>query len=404
MIDKFFGLLISLISGIYIASNLGPENYGILTYAIAIASLYSIINTLGIEGYSVKKISNNPTNLNRIIRLRFITSIFMVVFVIIHINSTTEDLTTNLLTLCFSLALFFNFLDTTDYFYQSNDVFIKGVIIRIIWNSISLFLKVLIIYYELGLVYFGFAAILASIFSFVLWYIYSPKKLVQKTQFDEISFSEILPLALSGLVVLIINNIDKIYLMKFFGSKEVGIISMGFNLVNAIYFIVPSVCSALYIKIIDSKKINHNAYENAMTLSYRIVIFMSVCLYFITPYLTNFCIKYILGSEYKDILDYINFIALLTSLNGIVLISSYWIIIENLNSLSFARNLLNLLLIIAALIFIEFADVYSFLKLLLISKIFAIFFIIFLSKRMRKNIKYIFDSINISKHLIWAKK
>jgi len=179
---------------------------------------------------------------------------------------------------------------------------------------------------------------------------------------------------------------------------------MGFNLVNAIYFIVPSVCAALYIKIIDSKKINHNAYENAMTLSYRIVIFMSACLYFITPYLTNFCIKYILGFEYKDILDYINLIALLTSLNGIVLISSYWIIIENLNSLSFARNSLNLLLIIAALIFIEFANVYSFLKLLLISKIFAIFFIIFLSKRMRINIKYIFDSINITKHLIWAKK
>ncbi|MBS8271819.1 flippase, partial [Halomonas litopenaei] len=60
--DKVLRMSVGLFVGIWIARYLGPEQFGILSYAMAFSGLFGALAALGLNGVVVRDIVRDPAN------------------------------------------------------------------------------------------------------------------------------------------------------------------------------------------------------------------------------------------------------------------------------------------------------------------------------------------------------
>ena len=58
--ERVLRITISLFVGIYVARYLGPERYGMLSYALSFVWLFSALASLGLDDILVRELVNNP--------------------------------------------------------------------------------------------------------------------------------------------------------------------------------------------------------------------------------------------------------------------------------------------------------------------------------------------------------
>ena len=59
MVEKIFRSVMLLVVGAYVARYLGPGQFGLLSYAISFAALFSTISTLGLDSIVVRELVKN---------------------------------------------------------------------------------------------------------------------------------------------------------------------------------------------------------------------------------------------------------------------------------------------------------------------------------------------------------
>lgn len=70
--DKILRVGVGLIVGVWVARYLGPENFGLLSYATAFASMFGIVASLGLDGIVVREIVRNPSHKDEILGTAFL--------------------------------------------------------------------------------------------------------------------------------------------------------------------------------------------------------------------------------------------------------------------------------------------------------------------------------------------
>src|SRR5512138_2837849 len=63
--DKIIRMGAGLLVGVWVARYLGPDRFGLLSYAGAFAALFGSIATLGLDGIVVRNIVRNPESRDR---------------------------------------------------------------------------------------------------------------------------------------------------------------------------------------------------------------------------------------------------------------------------------------------------------------------------------------------------
>lgn len=71
MADRVLRMIIGLVVIVWVARYLGPENFGLLNYSIAFASLFLAFATLGLDNIVIREIVNNPESTEEIIGSAF---------------------------------------------------------------------------------------------------------------------------------------------------------------------------------------------------------------------------------------------------------------------------------------------------------------------------------------------
>src|SRR6185295_9435001 len=69
--DRILRIGIGLVVGVWIARYLGPERYGLFSYAGAFVALFSIFATLGLDGIVVRELVNDPARSEEILGTAF---------------------------------------------------------------------------------------------------------------------------------------------------------------------------------------------------------------------------------------------------------------------------------------------------------------------------------------------
>ena len=73
--ERILRMAVSLFVGIYVARYLGPENYGLLSYANSFVGIFVALATLGLDDIVVRELVKNPEQREELLGTSFLLKI-----------------------------------------------------------------------------------------------------------------------------------------------------------------------------------------------------------------------------------------------------------------------------------------------------------------------------------------
>lgn len=348
LFDKIYRMGLGLIITIIIARHLGPENFGILNYALAIIALTTTIGSLGLNNIVVRQLVHNKEDSNITLGTSFVLQLlgglisFLLVFLIVNIFRPNEP-TLNIVIAILGASILTKSTDTARYWYESRVDSKYIVIADNLSFTIFAIIKLFLVITEGDIVLFAwtiFGEILFASIMIMIIYLKQTNSLIQwrfKIREAKNLLSSSWPLILSGLAGTLYMRIDQIMLGQMLGDKEVGIYSAAVRLSEMWYFIPAIVISSTFPHLIKTRQSNAKSYYKNLKMLFDAMSIASICIAIPTTLLSDLIIFYLYGKNYElaSQVLIIHVWSCVFVFSGTV--SSRWFIAENLQRFSFYR-------------------------------------------------------------------
>lgn len=285
LFGKVFSLGISFITSIYVIRHLGPSNYGLLTFSVSFVSLFSFIASLGVDSVLYRELSKDISKKDELIGtalfLKVIASCVAILAIWVTMFLTNTDAVTKLLIAINSCTLLFASFTVIGYYFQAK--------VQAQYQAISLIgvtlilntLKVLVLYFNKGMIYFAFVLfleyILYALFTFY-FYSRSGNRLRDLTVKSTIAYSllkDSWPLMLSSAFIIIYTRIDQVMLKFITTDFNVGIYDAAARISEVWYFIPALIISSVFPAIINAQKVDEAMFTGRLTKLYSVLFYMS---------------------------------------------------------------------------------------------------------------------------------
>ncbi|WP_257144492.1 flippase, partial [Bacillus thuringiensis] len=309
ILEKIFQLILGLVVGIWTARYLGPSNYGILNYGASFIAFFSVICSLGLENVIIKYFVDYPRKNNIIlfsaIIIRFVTSIIsiLVICLIVSITHYDEKLVIAVITLQ-SLALIFNSLDTIDYWFQSRLMSMYVVIAKSVTRFIVSIWKVYLLISNASLQLFALSSsIEAMILGVILLVVYFKKNPINfsfSKYYSKELFLNGYHFILSGLLVTLFTQMDRIMLGNLIGQESVGIYSVASNIATLWYFVPLAVINSARPIILKMKQISIVEYQEKLKQLYAFIFWLGLLVSLFITVCSNLIIQTLYGQQYIE--------------------------------------------------------------------------------------------------------
>jgi O-antigen/teichoic acid export membrane protein len=281
------------------------------SYAIAFASIFGVIATLGLDSIVVRDLVNHPENRSGILGTTFILKIvagigtYFLIFIssyAIHIDNPQAHWLISII----SLGLIFQAWDTIDFWFQSEvqskyTVFAKSTAFILV--SLS---KVILILVKAPLIAFAWAAV-AEIFigSLGLTITYlrrdiSVKKLRYSRQLASQLIRDSAPLIFSGIMIMLYMRIDQIMLASMASEREVGLYAAAVRLAEAWYFIPSVIVPSIFPNLLATRQQDEKAFYTKLQSLYNTMAIIAYAISIPTMLLSSWIIHIFFGPGYSD--------------------------------------------------------------------------------------------------------
>ena len=121
--ERVFRMVVALFVGVYVARYLGPERFGLLSYAMSFVGLFMALPTLGLDGIMVRELVKTPERRDELLGAAFWLKLgraaLMWVGIAAAIPFTKNDAETNLLIAIIAFAAIFQAVNVIDFNYQA---------------------------------------------------------------------------------------------------------------------------------------------------------------------------------------------------------------------------------------------------------------------------------------------
>jgi len=352
--ERVTRLLVTFFVGVYIIRYLGPDEFGLLSYATSFVGLFSAFATLGLESILVRELVKNPerrdTFLGSVFTLRIIGAFIAIALISIAVIFSADDLFTIILIFIIAASTLFQTFNVIDSYFQARVLAKYSVYMQSSSMIITSGLKVLLIIFEYPLVYFAIVTTIESIvLSFGYAFVYKLQNLsIFKWRFNKeiaIQFlKDAWPLILSGLAIAIYLKIGQIMIKKMLSNEEVGYYAAAVRLCEAWYFIPMAVTTSLYPAIVNAKKVSEVLYLNRLQKLYDIMAWISIGIAIPVTIFSELIVKVLLGAEYLPSAPVLTIYIWAGVPTFLGVATSQFLITENLTLFSFYRTLIGMIL------------------------------------------------------------
>ncbi|HIQ27394.1 MAG TPA: flippase, partial [Sulfurovum sp.] len=348
--EKILRMIVGLFVGIWVARYLGPEQFGLLSYAQSFVGLFTAIATLGLDGIVVRELVKDESRSNELIGtafwLKLMGAFSVLVFLAIAVNFTSNDTQANTLVFIIASATIFQSFNVVDFYFQSKVMSKYVVYANIISLFISSIVKIVLILNQAPLIAFAWVVLFDS-FVLAMGYLYfymknnstfSIKNLTFKRETAVSLLRDSWPLILSALIVSIYMRIDQVMIKEMLNTQEVGYYSAAVRLSESWFAIGVIVCNSLFPAIINSKKETEEFYYKRIQNLFLFLIIIAYILSIFVYFLSNLIILFLYGKEYINasaVLSIHMFSAIFVYLG---VSSGRWLIIENKSILNLYRT------------------------------------------------------------------
>jgi len=363
MFEHICRLGIGLFVSVFVARCLGPNDFGILSYALSITAFLGTFVYLGLGGIVVRDIVKKRDETGLLLGSSFALkmagaclSYALILILVFWLNSPKVE---TYVLLIIGASLLFRPVGTIDFWFQSRieskySVFGKGIAFLLASSGKLLLVLAgasVVAFATVGLLEFAIAAImLVAVYWYKgqkvrSWMIQVPKML------DLIKQSWVL--ILSSFLALIYLKMDQIMLRWMVGTAEVGIYSVAVRFSEVWYFIPSAIAISIFPKLVEIRRKDKKRYERKLQQGFDILFALSLPIALVMTFVGTPVIRHLYGLEYEragSILAIHIWAGVFIFMRALF---SKWIIMENLLVFSVFSNglgavvnvILNLLLI-----------------------------------------------------------
>lgn len=273
MLERLVNMTIRFFVGVWVVRYLGPENYGVYSYALSFTGVFVAFVTLGLDNIVVRNLSREGSEEGKILGtalLLRIGSAIVTMGVVAAIVLTVNDRwLTQLAVLIVSGHLIFKASDVFDLWFQSQIKSKYPVRIRI--AAITLYCGGQVGFILLGLPVLAFVGLYVVQIALQAGGTYLIYRWVRGSErpdwrFDWWTAKSMLndswPLIFASLSIAVYMKIDQVMLGQMSGEEAVGIYATAVKLSEMWYFIPTAIAGSVFPKIVSSK-------ENATRSVYR---------------------------------------------------------------------------------------------------------------------------------------
>lgn len=305
--EKVAQMVLSVFVGALSARYLGPSNYGLISYASSLMSFFMSLCTLGINSVIVKELIDKPEKqgeaLGSSIGLRLISSTFSAIMVIcISFVIDYGQWETIAVVAISSISLLFHSIDTVNRWFQAQYKSKVIAIAAFVAYVVTAAYKILLLILEKSVLWFAFANTVDYIALAIVLLAAYKKHNGQRFTFSFRRGFSILSKSyhyiLSGLMVSIYGQTDKLMLKHMLNEADVGFYATATVLCNVWTFVLSAIIDALYPEIVQAHKKDQKLFEKRNRQLYAIVFYVSVSVSLLFLVFGKLAVHILYGAEY----------------------------------------------------------------------------------------------------------
>ena len=313
-IDKILRMGVGLFVGVWVARYLGPEQYGLLNYALSFVALFAAIATLGFNGIVVRDLINYPESANTTLGSAFVSRLVGGLVAVLLISSSvvwvrSGDPLSQFIVIIISFGLVFKSTEVVKYWFESQ---VQSRYCVWVENAVFLFLaavKVGLIVGKAPFIAFIWVVLVEAILiavGLMAVYVVKRGKLRQwkpKWKRSMELLKDSWPLIASGLTIMIYMRIDQIMLGEMAGDEAVGLYAAAVS-ISEIWFFIPMIISAsVFPSIIRSSKQNNKVYYDNLQRLYDFLVWVAIVIAVAVHFLGEWIVLLLFGDQFKAASD-----------------------------------------------------------------------------------------------------
>lgn len=349
--DKILRMGVGVLVWVWIARYLGPEQFGLVNFALAFTGLFGAVAGLGLQGIVVRDLLRDPESASLTLGTAALLQIIggVVTFLLI-LGSIAylrpEDSLARSVVAILGAIMMFKASEIAVYWFESQ-VQSKYTV----WVQNSVFavfaaLKGVMILQGASIFAFVWAMLCeAAVVAFILLFVMS----LRGPRLASLAFSfahaktllkDSWPLFLAAAAITVYVKTDQIMLGQMIGDESVGIYGAAVRISEAWYFVPVVIVSSLLPTILDAQKRGKELYYEKIQYLYDLMVIISLSVALPMTFLAAPLIRLLFGADYAEagIVLVIHIWATVFVSLGVA--SSTWFLAENRLMLSLQRTLL----------------------------------------------------------------
>jgi O-antigen/teichoic acid export membrane protein len=350
MADKVLRLIVGLFVGVYVARYLGPEQFGILSFAMSFVALFGAFAGLGLDGIVVRNAVQNPENRDELLGtafgLRILGGMILLAAVYGAVRLTNSDSLTRLMVMIIALGQMFQAFQVIEFYFQSQVLARLASIAGMAGLLTSAAIKLGLIWSDAPLVWFAWVVLAENgIKEIGLAILYTRQRFPLRLWRFRLKQAKVLlrdswPLIFSGLAVMIYMRIDQVMINQMIDHEAVGQYAAAVRLSEVWLFITVAVTQSVMPCIVKSKAFSERIYLQRILNLYRFLITIALLISSLVFLFSHKIVVILFGPNYHVtpyILDIYIWSTVFVYMNNV---SWQWFINENLQFIASLRLLL----------------------------------------------------------------
>jgi O-antigen/teichoic acid export membrane protein len=350
--ERVVNMTIRFFVGVWVVRYLGPEQYGVYSYALSFVGLFTAISTLGLDNIVIRNLSSEEWAEGEVMgtafTLRMVAGVLTMGAVGATVLSVNDDWTTQLAVLVVSGQLVFKSADVFKLWFKSEikskyPVWVRSGVVMV--NSATQVAFIL-----LGLPVLAFLVLyliqsgLKAGGTFLMYQVVSGEGgqgWAFRWSAAQTMMKDAWPLIFAGLSVAVYMKIDQVMLGEMVGNSAVGIYATAVKISELWYFIPTAVAGSVFPKIVSSKEnASEEVYRERMQAFYDAVAILGYLIIVPVALSAGPLVKLLFGAEYIES-SYILRIHIWSFLFvALGVARGKWLIAENLTKFSMLAALL----------------------------------------------------------------
>ena len=349
-----YGLKIvsALLVSVYVARYLGPENFGVLSYALAIVAVFMVISRLGMESILVRDLSRHfdqqQAYLGTAFSLMILTAVLGVVILGALVFLIEEDYATRLYVWVISIGMIFQSFLAIDYNFQAQIKAKNSSLAKSIALVIGSVLKIALVWYGANILYFAVAYSLDQVIvALALIFVHIKKKqpnfiFVFRKSLVRPLLSSAWPMVLSGVSAVLYMRIDQLMIKHMMSPYELGLYSAAAKIYEG-WVIIPYVISiSMLPAIVGLKTRSASLYEAGMVKLFALVFWPGILVAILVSLFGGTIVSLTFGEEYMGATKVLAISLWAVAFTGLGAVTSRYLTVEGLEKKIAFRTLIAL--------------------------------------------------------------